>query len=324
MSLQERMREEAARIAKKAEGGNFEKVPWWSPKTGDNIVRILPNPNDVDDIPYVKATIHYIGVRKKDGSYAQVPVRCLNDTDSNGKKIFATEKFCPLCRKYEQLMKEGDKENARNLRPISRYLYNVIDITGRSVHPYAAPETVHGFITEHSGDLENPFDLDSGRDWKIVKKVDPRKAKNLGTSYSARPGIKDTALPEKLRHLVEEAMDLRTLYAANDKKRMLEFLGEETDDTETEDGFDEELKATPKRDATVAAAKAKAKAKAVEADADNFGIDEDEEIDPVPAKKTATVKGKVAKATKEEDDDLGVSFEDDDLERELKELGIEE
>jgi hypothetical protein len=317
------MREEAARIAKKAEGGgNFEKVPWWSPKTGDNVVRILPNAENADDLPYVKAVIHYIGVRKKDGSYAQVPVRCLADVDTNGKKVFAGEKNCPICRKYDQLMKEGDKENARNLRPVSRYLYNVIDITARTVHPYAAPETVHGFVTEHSGDLENPFDLDSGRDWKIVKKVDPRKAKNLGTSYSARPAIKDSALPEKLRHLVEEAMDLKTLYAANDKKRMLEFLGEEPAD-ETAEEFDEDLKATPKVAAKAAAVKAKAKAAEVES---SFGDEEeeDEEITFKAPPKTATVKGKVAKATKEDDEDLGVSFEDEELERELKELGLEE
>lgn len=295
----EKLKKENERLKKEAESrgtGGFEKANWFKPEMGDNMIRILSRG---EDFPYVEMHVHYVTVKKKDGGNVQVPMRCLADL----------EKDCPLCDAYEKVVK-ADKERARSLLRRRVYLYNVINYKTRQVQPWAAGIQVHEQIMGYAADIadedSNVFSEEAGRDWKLIKKKDPRKPGNLGINYTIRPSSKDTAIPEKVAILVEGAVDLTTLYPhqADDERKMREFLGESTDEVEADE--DEDLpvvKAPPasvaKAKASVAAAKAKAAPKKPVVEDDE---DEDDGF--------------------EEDEELGVDSEDDDLEAELRDLGV--
>ena len=335
--LLEKLKKESARVKADSEsrgsGGEYTKTDWFKPKVGDNMIRILPHPKKPDEELFFKRVfIHYISIKKKDGSMASsVPVRCLTDLDET----------CPLCAAYEKVLrKAGDdrdaKAKARNLKPTERYLYNIFDYEQKKIQPFAAPMTVHQGIMEYAEDFgEDMVSISKGRDWKIVKKEDKSKPKNLGISYSARPSMKESSFPEKLKPLLEGMVDLSTLYSDNAKKQMLAYLGVEETEDEEESGDVMEKAEEAERSATKAKKAAKKpEPEEDEEEEDRFAEekpskkvvsktpmpeedeeeedDSDEEEEEKPAKKTK------AKAKKSAD----VDVEDDDLDSELRELGV--
>jgi hypothetical protein len=326
-SLIDKIKAEQARIQEKKDSrGGFEKVEWFKPQEGDNTIRILPALN-ADELPWKTVKLHYIAIKKKDGGIVQgIPVRCLHDLGHDS---------CPLCDASKELYSgsEKDKERAKQMSVKEVNIYNVIDYKNRKVLPYACGITVHEEIVNYLGEHgEELFDLDTGRNWKIVKKVDPRKPKNLGIKYSVRVDIKDSAVPTKLRPLLEGAVDLNTLYADADMKAInayLESLGFDVEDDEPapakkaskvveededEDDFEEEA---PKKKAP-----AKKAAPPVDEDEDededeDFDFeDEDEEEEEAPKKVASSSKAKKAiKAIEEDEEDEDEDF--DDFEKEL-------
>jgi hypothetical protein len=318
--LMEKLKKESGRLKEAAASRQDfgPKIDWFKPQAGENLIRFLPNMKDEGDLPFRLVRIHYINVKKNDGGFANIPARCLQELGET----------CPICKAYEKTIKT-DKEKAKNFRITERYLYNVLDYKTRKVQPFAAGITVHQVVMDYIDDFgENLFSVDAGRDWKLVQKVDPRKPKGLGTSYSARPGVKDSAVPEKLKPLLEGAVDLSTLYATNEKAKMLAFLGETPDEEEEDDvptSFDEEEEEPVKKTAT-SADKAKAAAEAAKAkakkttkpkdeeeeeddDLPKFEDDEDEEEDEDDDKPAKKSKGKV-------------DVDDDELDQELRDLGV--
>lgn len=317
MSLYEKLKREAKAVKARQETrqqGGFEKIDWFVPTVGDNRIRFLPHPTKPDAIsPWQVVKVHYIPVKKKDGSFTSnnVPLRCLSDFKED----------CPLCKAFDKLVKT-DKEKARNLRAGERYLYNVLSYDTRKVQPYAAGVTIHEELMGWFEELDcNVFDLEEGYDWKLVKTVKAGASKMTGTKYKLRPSAKAAPMPEKLKALLTSCVDLTTLYAANDKKSMLEFLGEgggdEDDDTTvTDDDFgpkfddeDDEPRAKSAEKAKAAATKVK-KAR----DEDEDEVEEDEDEDRPAARRADGKKKKV-----DEDDE---DYSDPDLERELQELGV--
>jgi hypothetical protein len=243
MSLLDKLKAEAKTLkenAEKRQGGEFVKVNWFAPEVGDNIVRILPNTKNPDELFFKQVNIHYIKVAKKEGGVANVPVRCLHDYGEQ----------CPLCVAYKELIvNESTKDKAREFRPIERYLYNVIDYKKKDVFPYAAPLSVHQGIMEWIEELEtNIADPEVGHDFKVIKEFDPKKGKQFGTSYKVRPSLKHSAIPAKLAPLIENAVDLDTLYADKRGEDMAKYLKangvsatyEETPDVDEPAGFADE------------------------------------------------------------------------------------
>lgn len=332
--LFQKLKKERERIEKDKSsrgGGNFEKINWWKPEKGDNLIRILPDLNDPDEnLPFRRVAVHFINVTTKDGNSVKVSVRCLNDFE---------EGTCPICDAYERLVKK-DKEKARELRARDTYIYNVIDYKTKTIHPWSAGITIHDQIMGFAEDFsDNIFSMEAGRDWKIVKKVDPRKPRHLGVDYSVRPSTKDSAMPEKLKPLIESAIDLDKLYSEREEEKMIQFLEaegftvggtkkaakaaeeeEEGLDLASEFGDEEEA---PKKPA--AKGKPAAKAKPVDDEDDgpasDFG-DFDEEEAPKKAAKPAA-KAAAKKRVEEDDEDLAdIDTGDDDVEQELRDLGV--
>jgi hypothetical protein len=286
-----KMNNEKTRLDKKAENsGGFEKIEYFKPKTGDNMIRIIPNLADIEN-SIITVNVHFLPFVTKDGKEVNVPVRCLAD--------YADSEACPACKRSKQLYDEGDKEEAKKYRAREQYLYTVLDYTGKKIAPYAMPLAAHKTILEFMEDLgESVFDIESGRDWKLVKKVDPAKGRIFGTEYTIRPSMKESAVPEKFKGLVEEITPLTDLYPeadqAKNKKRMLELLGVATGDDEDEDEAPAPKKTAskpapaPAKKSTPAPAPAKKKAVVEEDEDDDFGFEE-EEVAPKksPAKKAA-------------------------------------
>ena len=290
------------------ERGDFEKVDWFAPEIGDNMMRILPHPTDPEnELFFQEVHLHYVPTKKNDGGFVSIPVRCLSDF----------EEECPICIAFAKMVKR-DKDKAKNLRTTTRYLYNVINYKEKKVQPYAAPVTVHQEVMSWLEDLEsNITDLDSGRDWKVVKNVDPRKSKNLGTSYKARPSMKDSAVPEKLRPLLEGVTPFDTLYSANEKEKMLEFLGIGSKKKDVVEEEEEEEFGSFEDDDDIPFSSKKKTEKVTDDDEDEDVDDEDVKKKAVKSKDAVVKVKKRAKYSEADDDE-----ELDDLDKELQELGV--
>lgn len=288
----EKLRKENARLEEqeKKRGQKFTKVEWFKPQKGDNKIRILPDPDAPDDnLPYRRVHIHFFKKTLEDGRVITLAGRCLREFDEE----------CPLCDEYEVLVKK-DKDAARNLRRVERYIYNIIDLHKMSVHPYAAGKTVHEQITGCAGDVgtdmgTNVFSLEDGRGWTLVKKVTGAGAFNV--SYGLRVGPSNSKLPSKLMPLVDEALDLKTLYSENLRSDMLKFLGYEEDDEEYAGvDLEKDVKEAPEFEA------------------------EEEMPDFKPKAKKAAKKA--ARRKRVEEDEAEIDVEDDDVDAELRALGI--
>jgi len=310
-SLLDRLRAEAKKLKEDAATrGNFEKVDWFYAAAGDNLLRILPHPKSKDEFFFKEVRLHFMPFKKNNGSMVQVPVRCLYDFDEK----------CPLCLAFEKVVRT-DKEKAQGFRVTTRYLYNVINYTERKVQPYAAPKTVHeevmGWLGEFNSDVSN---VDTGRDFKISKKTVSGR-----TSYSVKPSMKESAVPEKLRPLLNNCVDFDELYKSNEKAKMMEFLGasgalkkaakDEEEEPEVDVEEDDVPFAPPPRK--------KVAPKAEEEDEPVFEEEEEEEKEEeekeVVKKSAAKVKKSLAKIKEEEDE---VSEDDDELSKELRDLGV--
>jgi len=292
--LLDRLKAEAKQLKTREESresGTFEKINWFSAQKGDNLVRIMPNKNP-DELFFKKVNIHYIKIKKKDGGMANVPVRCMSDFD----------KTCPLCTVYRELIGSDEtKDDAKNFRPIERYIYNLLDYSKREVTVYAAPLTVHSGFMEWIEELDTDIsDLEIGHDFKIIKEVDPKKGIQFGTSYKVRPKLKPSAVPTKLRGLEVDVIELDKIYGEERLKEMNDFL--------RLNGYDAvEVKEEKKATGTTKTFK-KEEPKKEEPVDDGFAKDEEPVEDDGFAKEEKIPE------------DTGAI--DDDLERELKELGV--
>lgn len=306
--LMAKMNNEKTRLEKKAEDSGFEKIEWFKPKTGENMIRLIPNLNDVENSVMI-VKVHFLPMTTKDGKEVNVPVRCLRDYAP------PLSQKCPACEKNEELYKAGDKDEAKKYRAKEQYLYTVLDYTGKKIAPFAMPMSAHSTIIGYMDDLgESVFDIENGRDWKLVKKVDPSKGRVFGTEYTIRPSMKESSVPEKFKALIDDQTSLSDLYPESDfaknKKRMLELMGEtSSSDEDEEDGYEEEVhpakKTTPALAKKAAPAPSPAKKKAiVEDEDDDYGFEDEDEAPKAKPKVKAKAKVKI----------------DEDLEDELNSL----
>ena len=326
MSVMDKLRKEAKRL-KEVEGEKktFEKIDWYTPDKGDNNIRLLPHKDKPEtSVPFRRVVVHYLPVKKNAGGFANIPVRCLTELDDT----------CPLCKKFTQLQKAGDKDGAMRMRPSERYLWNVINYKDVKVQPYSAPLTVHNELMGWVADEDsNPDGIDIlSRDWRLTKKP----GKGIQVDYSVRPSMKDSVIAPKMKTLLEAMVDLDSLYNDNEKTKMLAFIGEEPeadDDKEVEaDEDDDKAERLAAAKAKAAKAKVKAKPEPEDEDAPEDDGDDDDGFAPAKAKKDSTppAKGKPMSKAKPKDEEeeieeeAEVNTDDEDLEKELRDLGVTE
>lgn len=347
MGLAEKIAAEKARLAKQqASRGSFEKIDWFKPEMGDTMIRILPGKDKKEEYqPFHTVKIHYIGKELDSGKTIKIPARCREDFGED----------CPVCEGAAKAMKAKNKELYNELRAKETHLYNILDYKARAVKPWAAGATVHTAVIENAGDIVEIFDLEGGRDWKVVKSQNPKKKGNLGIEYSMRPAPKDSDVPEKYMPLIDEALDLKTLYTEDMTDDMEAFIdtldfdsAEEDDEPIDKSRFKKSVKSLKSRDedeeeeeeddipenrlsskakAAAAAAKAKSKARDEEEEEED---EEEEEIRPKSKAKSKArdeeeeeedeeeeVRPKSKAKSKKADIDFG---DDEDLEKEMNSL----
>ena len=370
-SLMDRLRKKAEEAEKrKEERQSFGDEAWFKPEEGDNRLRILPHWKKPDDeFFFVERVIHYVPVKKDDGTTYNAPVRCLRDLKNKEGK--PAPKSCPYCNAFDEIRASDPKSKLlRDLRVTRRALYNIINygLKGKPVEPklemWACPETVHEDILQWIGDLDEFWQLDEGRNWRVRKSIDKKRGPLLGTSYKVYPDMKDSSLSAKLRPMVEELPNLDGIWPEEPVDRLnagLELLGleeysmwaeladddkpkkkkiskkvvveDEVEDEEYDEEDDEEEVEKPKKKSL------KKKSKKVVDDEDDDEddeeevekpkkkslkkkskkvVDDDEDDDEEKEKPKKSFKKKSKKA--DLDDDLGL--EDDELEDELRDLGI--
>ena len=314
-TLKDRLKEEAERIKKQEEerGAKFEKIETFKPVVGNNLIRILPNQKDPDMDFFKRVALHFIPYKKKDGSAVEIPARCLNDLGED----------CPFCAENERLFREGDKDGAKKFRALERFVYLIVDYSKKEIVPYVAGSNVHAEIIKWCEDI-NPLE----HDWTLTKKYDAAKGKQFGTSYSIRPSIKPTDLPTKITAMLEDeenpVVDIDKLYASNELEKMNEYLGLDEERPAPKKKVEEKKTETKKF-------AGKSKPKMDDDDDPRFSGKSDEEEDEFPEdrhakKKLAEKKAKTIDEDEEEEEneDLGdFESEDDDLNEELRRMGVE-
>ena len=179
-TLLDRMKEKAAEAEKRKEDRkNFESTNWFKPTEGDNRLRILPHRDDPEEnLPFEERKIHYVPRKRQDGTPFNGPLRCLSD---DGKE-------CPICDAWVAEKAANPKSKlASDLRPARRVLMNIINygVKGERTEPviqvWSCPESVHEEVLGWLGDLNEFWDLDSGRNWRLRKTVDKKRGIMMGT-----------------------------------------------------------------------------------------------------------------------------------------------
>lgn len=335
-SLLDRMKEKAKEAEKrKEERKNFESVNWFRVVEGDNRFRILPNKAE-DELPFEERTTHFVPRKKRDGGNYNGHVRCLEDL----------EKECPICEAWRVEKKANPKGKlADSLRPSKRALLNVLSYGTKSekvepaVFVWACPLGVHEDILGWVGDLGEFWDIDAGRNWRVRKTIDKKRGLKLGTEYKVYPDMKDSAIPEKFKSLLEEVTDLSQIWPEDEPDvyayalKALGVGGEVEPEEEEEEEYVPPRKAVTKKPAKVVEdeddedeeeeyvppKKSKKPAPKPEPEEDeDEEDDEDDDPPPPPKKKRPVEEPKKKKKTLDEE----IGLEEDELEAELRSLGI--
>ena len=308
-SLLDRLKKKAVetqRRKEEREESKFSRVNFFKPQRGKSTLRILPHWADPDDsFFFVPKAVHYLPMKKNDGSGVfNAPMKC-QAIDFDNPEAETDISKCPACMMRKRALRAYDKADGKkqkivlkriadDLRVTERYLYNVIDYDDDSpaIKVWATPRSVHEVVMGYVPDLDSEFwDLKNGRDWRLTKKVDPKRGA-FGVSYTILPGINETAVARDLRESMKEDMaDLDAVWEENGLEEMKKSLkliklpgSKAADEEEDEEIEDEEI--------------------------------EDEEIED---EEEAEEEAEEEEAEEEEAD---VEFEDDELEEELAGLGV--
>jgi hypothetical protein len=299
------LKKKATEIEKRKEEreSSFSDVNWFQPREGDQFIRITPHWEQPDDeFFFVEKIIHYIPIKTDEGRVVNVPVRCLEEF----------EEECPICQAIEKL-KAADKkdETAKRIKRQRKALYNIIDYgtkeSGPEAKVWACPETVHEDIMGWLGDLGEFWGIKKGRDWRLKKILDKKRGP-IGTKYKVYPGMKDTAIPAKCAAELENVTDLDEVWSDNCRGMMEDALA--MLDIELDEPPKPKKKTSTKKAGATAGKKKFSKKKEVE---EEPGSEGHEASDYAGDEETGDVSP----------DELGIDTGgDDDLEAELKSLGV--
>lgn len=323
-NMDDLLKEEVERQKERKEksGGNFQTVDWYKPKVGVNKIRIMPHwKNPGEKMFFKRVVIHFgIEILKDDGSgTVPIPARCLREF----------KKICPICDKYYK----GDKSvktEMSQIRPQEKYLYNIFDIGEKKLYVYSAPITVHQLIFDWVGDLGGDItDLDAGYDFKLIKEVEKGKDPKYGTKYGVRPFLTPSKFPEKCR-IVEVEEDGNKV-----KKPILEAIYDidELYKEDHEKAIYKAAKVAFSSDGSSPTIKEDEENEEDEENSDSaWGESEEEEEIDLPFSQGSSDDEENTESLLEDEtsqneeelnpEDVGIDIENDDLQKELEDLGI--
>jgi len=185
----EEMNKRAHQGAGNREGFILPSINTWSPKDGENKVRILPPTWDDAEHYGAEVYVHY-SVGSDKGTYI-----CLNKQAGES---------CPVCEVRQELDNAGDDEAARELLPRKRVAMYVIDRNEESKGPmiWASPWTLDQEIAKQSIDDDGgALALDSPTEGYDVTFSREQQGKNVPPKYV---GVKISRKPSPIFDSEEE------------------------------------------------------------------------------------------------------------------------
>lgn len=163
--------------------GVGDTAKWWKPKSGNNIIRILPPTEEGKPWLYKSVLHHGIKIERKDRA-----MPCLQE---------AFGKPCPACEVIAYFSRDPDPDVTgiiKEIRPNTKYVMNVLDRREADPAPRLFTATtpvvrdIKKFIQANE-DVEDITDPESGRDVVITKEGDGKQ-----TRYSAQVKIKSSPI----------------------------------------------------------------------------------------------------------------------------------
>ena len=284
-----------------------ELGPYWLPKTGDNLIRILPPVGKMDDVFYKEGAVHF-----NVGQNNEMVICPANTPDRKGKTG-----SCPICDLVDELMNSGnssDIKSAKQLKAKARFWMNIIDCSDRAKGPqvFSAGIMIFKEVLEYFNDPDygDISDIEEGRDITVTK-----SGTGIDTEYSVRPRPKisplkkeilkkaiDLSIWEKLMAPgVDEIEEILGTSEDGDKKKSKEKSEsksgskkkeEEEEDEEEDDEEEDEEEETKNEKKGKGKKKEEDEDDEDEEDEDEEDEDEDDEEEEVDRKKKSTKKGR--------------------------------
>lgn len=315
--FKKRTAEQVRRHQQSLDSGGYDSIfkkgfrPWRA-KEGKNRIRVLPSTWDNDDNHYAMEiwTHPFIGPPGQKAAYL-----CL--AKMKGEK-------CASCEIHGKLLKEEEKEEANQYRPVRQFACWILDRRADDDKwqpvPYAMPQSVDKQIVDASidddtGSVEHVEDPDQGYDVILT-----RKGKNKNTDYTAkisrsasRISEDDEQQEEVLQFVMQNPIpDILEFKPYEYLKKLLDGETDEPDeDADDDEDEDEDESRSSKRGKRLASSYSE----------DDEDEDDDEESDEederrMKKRKLATSKKlkqkKSSKKKEEPEDDEEEESEDDD------------
>lgn len=244
----EQVRERAQRAVGGRDSFFNSEVQFFTPRVGDNNVRILPPPPDADWGHYgLNLTVHY-GIGADQSAYL-----CRN-------KMLG--EACPICEERERAASAGEEDLADDLRPNQRVAVYVIDRAQEGKGPllWNLPagldkDIIKLCIDPSSGEVLPVDDPNDGYDLNFTREGEGLKTKYKGIQFSRKPSplADDPDVAEEwLQHIVDHRIDNCLQYFEYDyMEKVLAGQAPATHD----DGDDKPTKPAAKAPSTKAPAK---------------------------------------------------------------------
>jgi hypothetical protein len=191
----------------------------WSPKSGRNVIRILPGVGDMDDFFWQDVGKHY---------------------PPESRRSFTCPKFtigaeCPICDFVDTLYRAGDessKQLASKLRRQKKFWMNVIDREDEESGPKIFRNCGPMIFKQIAALVQDPdygemlYDEYEGLDLIITK-----TGEKLNTEYAVQARRKASPLHEDddvIDEWMEDAKDLSVVELSDDPEEDAELMGDDT------------------------------------------------------------------------------------------------
>lgn len=180
-----------------ASSGSFS-FKFFTLNPGSNFFKILPPWSEAaNGMIWYEISLHFL----KDPENKTHTIRCSRKNKN----------FCPICDRYYSLLKslnEEDKKLAANIRPQTRFLYNVLNDKDE-LFVYSAPKTVHnGIYSQIESDIRaelNPTDPDNALIINVIK-----KGSGFNTEYTVSSERRRAKFPNAIREA--KLTELNTIF----------------------------------------------------------------------------------------------------------------
>ena len=198
-----------------------QKIDFFKPKKGENLIRLLPHWTTLDETRanFVERKIHFLPVTGNGGRMVKVPARNLAELGEED-----------LVARYMDEIEARDPNAAKDLRPTVRIIFNVIeyDAVKRNENPIKvwpiSNQLAQKLWLQAQEAGSSCVNLESDFDWKVFKKIDPSKGQINGVSYEVILGRQKTSVPQIIKEKLSSMTNLDEIYNENMRDTFIKVI----------------------------------------------------------------------------------------------------